>query len=96
MGGRGCRTAWESREISPSTVPKLSLANGLIYLYTKPAGRPDRWYLTAIDFFSGRTVWRRLLGTGRLFNVHYAGLTLSPRGVLYSGVLGGTVALADG
>ncbi len=95
-GGRGCRTAWESREISPSTVPKLSLANGLIYLYTKPAGRPDRWYLTAIDFFSGRTVWRRLLGTGRLFNVHYAGLTLSPRGVLYSGVLGGTVALADG
>ncbi len=95
-GGRGCRTVWESREISPSTVPKLSLANGLIYLYTKPAGRPDRWYLTAIDFFSGRTVWRRLLGTGRLFNVHYAGLALSPRGVLYSGVLGGTVALADG
>ncbi len=94
--GRGCRTAWESREISPSTVPKLSLANGLIYLYTKPPGTPDRWYLTAIDFFSGRTVWRRLLGTGRLFNVHYAGLTLSPRGVLYSGVLGGTVALADG
>ena len=95
-GGRGCRTVWRSREISPSTVPKLSLANGLIYLYTKPAGTPDRWYLTAIDFFTGRTVWRRLMGTGRLFNVHYAGLTLSPSGVLYSGVLGGTVALADG
>jgi hypothetical protein len=28
--------------------------------------------------------------------VHHAGLTISPRGVLYSGVLGGTVALADG
>jgi hypothetical protein len=94
--GRGCRTVWKSREISPSTVPKLSLANGLIYLYTKPPGRPDRWYVTAVDFFSGSTVWRRLMGTGRLFNVHYAGLTLSPSGVLYSGVLGGTVALADG
>jgi len=95
-GGRGCRTVWESREISPSTVPKLSLATGLLYLYTKPPGLPDRWYLTAVDFHSGRTVWRRLLGTGRLFNVHYAGLSISPSGVLYSGVLGGTVALADG
>ena len=94
-GGRGCRRVWTSREISPSTVPKLSLANGLVYLYTKPPGTPDRWYLTAVDFFSGRTIWRRLMGTGRLFNVHYAGLTISPTGVLYSGVLGGTAALAD-
>jgi hypothetical protein len=94
--GRGCRTVWHSDEISPSTVPKLSLANGLVYLYTKPPGTPDAWYLTAVDFFSGRTVWKRLMGTGTLFNVHYAGLTISPSGVLYSGVLGGTVALADG
>jgi hypothetical protein len=94
-GGSGCRTVWKSSEISPSTVPKLSLANGLIYLYTKPKGLPDAWYLTAVDFHSGRTVWRRLMGTGLLFNVHYAGLTISPSGVLYSGVLGGTVGLAD-
>jgi hypothetical protein len=94
-GGRGCRTVWRSSEISPSTVPKMSLANGLIYLYTKPRGLPDAWYLTAVDFRSGRTVWRRLMGTGLLFNVHYAGLTISPTGVLYSGVLGGTVGLAD-
>ena len=93
--GRGCRTVWKSAEISPSTVPKLSLGSGLIYLYTKPHGLPDAWYLTAVDFHSGRTVWRRLLGTGVLFNVHYAGITISPRGVLYAGVLGGTVGLAD-
>jgi hypothetical protein len=30
-----------------------------------------------------------------LFNVHYAGLTISPKGVLYTGVLGGTVGVAD-
>src|SRR5215207_3410115 len=94
--GGGCRRVWRSAEISPSTVPKLSLADGLIYLYTKPKGSPDAWYLTALDFRSGRTIWRRLIGTGLLFNVHYAGLTISPRGVLYTGVLGGTVALADG
>jgi hypothetical protein len=95
-GGRSCRTVWRSREISPSTVPKLSLANGLIYLYTKPPGTPDAWYMTAVDFRTGETVWRRLIGTGLLFNVHYAGMTISPRGVLYAGVLGGTVALSDG
>jgi hypothetical protein len=83
-------------EISPSTVPKLSLASGVIYLYTKPRGAPDAWYVTAIDFHTGRTRWRRLIGTGLLYSVHYAGLTIRPRGVLYSGVLGGTVALADG
>jgi hypothetical protein len=94
-GGRGCRTVWKSAEISPSTVPKLSLANGLIYIYTKPKGTPDAWYLTAVDFHTGKTVWRRLMGTGVLFNVHYAGITISPSGVLYAGVLGGTAALTD-
>ena len=93
--GRGCHTVWRSPEISPSTVPKLSLANGLVYAYTKPPGTPDAWYLTALDFHTGRTVWRRLTGTGLFFNVHYAGLAISPRGVLYTGVLGGTVAVAD-
>ena len=89
------RQVWKSSEISPSTVPKLSLANGLIYLYTKPKGTPDAWYLTAVNFHTGKTVWRRLMGTGVLFNVHYAGLTISPSGVLYTGVLGGTAALTD-
>jgi len=93
-GGRGCRTVWKSSEISPSTVPKMSLASGLIYLYTKPKGTPDAWYLTAVDFRTGKTVWRRLIGTGLLFNVHYAGITISPKGVLYVGVLGGTVGVA--
>jgi hypothetical protein len=95
-GGKGCRTVWKSQEISPSTVPKLSLATGLVYAYTKPPGLPDRWYVTAVNFRTGKTVWSRLIGTGIFFNVHYAGLAISPRGVLYSGVLGGTIALADG
>ncbi len=94
QGGQGCRTVWNSQEISPSTVPKLSLATGLVYIYTKPPGTPDKWYVTAVDFRTGKTVWRRLIGTGLLFNVHYAGITISRQGVLYAGVLGGTVALA--
>jgi glucose dehydrogenase len=73
----------------------MSLASGLIYLYTKPEGLPDAWYLTAVDFRTGKTVWHRLIGTGVLYNVHYAGLAISPKGVLYSGVLGGTIGVAD-
>ena len=95
QNGKSCRTVWHSNEIAPSVVPKLSLANGLVYTITKPPGTPDAWYLTAIDFRSGHTVWKRLLGTGLYYNNHYAGIAISPRGDLYSGVLGGTVRVAD-
>jgi hypothetical protein len=95
--GKGCHTVWRSAERAPSVVPKLSLENGLVYLYTKdpdPA-MDDPFYLTAVDFRTGKTLWHRLIGTGLLYNVHYAGLVISPTGVLYSGVLGGTIGVAD-
>jgi hypothetical protein len=90
-----CRTAWTSDERAPSVVPKLSLANGLVYTYTKPPRQDglDAWYLTALDFRSGRTVFRRLAGTGFGFNNNYAPVTLGPDGAAYVGVLGGLVEL---
>jgi hypothetical protein len=91
----GCRTAWTSNERAPSVVPKLSLANGLVYTYTHPP-RPDgidSWYLTTLDFRTGQTVYRRLAGTGFAFNNNYAPVTLGPDGTAYVGVLGGVVAL---
>jgi hypothetical protein len=92
-----CRTVWHSRETAPSAVPKLSLANGLVYTYTKPArgdGR-DPWYLTAIDARTGKTVFKRLGGAGVTFNNNYAPVTLGPDGTAYLGVLGGIVAWRD-
>ena len=90
-----CRTAWTSDERAPSVVPKLSLANGLVYTYTKPPRSDglDAWYLTTLDFRTGRTVYRRLAGTGFGFNNNYAPVTLGPDGTAYVGVLGGLVAL---
>jgi hypothetical protein len=90
-----CRTVWTSNERSPSVVPKLSLANGLVYAYTKPPRTDglDAWYLTALDFRTGRTVYRRLAGTGFGFNNNYAPVTLGPDGTAYVGVLGGLVEL---
>jgi hypothetical protein len=95
--GSGCHTVWRSQERSPSLVPKLSLENGLVYLYTKepdPSG-DDPWYLTAVDFRTGRTVWKRLAGRGVGFNNNYAPVTTGPDGTAYVGVIGGLVALRD-
>ena len=89
--GRGCRTVWRSSERAPSVVPKLSVANGLVYTYTKPS-TDSAWFLTALDFRNGKTIYRRLAGTGFGFNNNYAPVTIAPDGTAYVGVLGGLVA----
>ena len=40
--GRGYHTVWKSQEISPSTVPKLSLATGLVYALHQAGGHAGR------------------------------------------------------
>ena len=96
--GRGCVRLWRSTEIAPSVVPKVSLGAGLVYTYTKPEREDgaDPWYFTALDYRSGRTVYKRLAGTGLGFNNNYAPVTIGPDGSAYVGVLGGLVRLADG
>ena len=94
---RGCRTVWESDEIAPSVVPKVSLANGLLYTYTKPPNDDgaDPWYFTAIDFRTGETVFKKLTGTGIGYNNNYAPVTLGPDGSAYIGALGGLIRVTD-
>ena len=50
---------------------------------------------TAINFATGRTLWKALAGEGLGFNNNYAPVTLGPDGAAYVGVLGGLVRLAD-
>jgi len=93
-----CRTVWESDEIAPSVVPKLSLRSGLVYTYTKPpsSGVDDSWYFTALDFDSGETVYKRRAGSSLGFNNNYAPVTIGPDGTAYVGVLGGLTLFRDG
>ena len=93
--GQGCHTVWESDERAPSVVPKLSLGAGLVYTYTFPAEH-EAWYLTALDFRSGETVFRRYAGGGLGYNNNYAPVTLAPDRTAYVGVLGGATRFADG
>ena len=95
--GTGCRSVWRSKEVAPSVVPKLSAANGIVYTYTKdpqPDGQ-DAWYLTALDFRTGETLYKRLGGEGLGHNNNYAPITLGPDGTAYVGVLGGLIGLRD-
>jgi hypothetical protein len=92
-----CATRWHSKEIAPSVVAKLSRGNGLVYTYTKDrsSDNSDGWYLTALDWATGRTVYKRLAGEGLGFNNNYAPVTIGADGTAYVGVLGGLVALRD-
>lgn len=94
---QGCRTVWRSKERSLSVVPKLSVASGLLYLYTKEPRRDliDAWYLTAVDARTGHTVYKVLTGTGKTYDNDWAPITLGPDGTAYVGVTGGLVAVHD-
>src|SRR5439155_16990644 len=91
-----CTNVWTNQEIAPTSVPKASLASGLLYVYTKPAALlVDAWYFTAIDVRTGRTVFSRLTGTGPEFNNHYAAIYLGPDGSAYIATLAGMVRVRD-
>lgn len=98
--GSGCEVAWENTVISaPSSVPKVSLANGLVYLYTRDSANPadmHAWYLTAIDAKTGELAFKVLTGVGRKFNNHYGSISITPEGHALIGVLGGVVRVRDG
>ncbi|MDX1735092.1 MAG: hypothetical protein R3228_12025 [Halioglobus sp.] len=98
--GTGCDLAWENLDIaSPSAVPKVSLATGLVYVYTRDESNPDdlhAWYFTAVDVRTGEVVFKQLTGVGWLFNNHYGSISIAPDGTAYVGMMGGLVSLRDG
>jgi hypothetical protein len=90
----GCHVAWTSNEAAPSVVPKLALGAGLVYTYTKGTDSHDPWYLTTLDFRTGKTVYKARTGSGLGYNNNYAPVTLGPDGTAYVGTLGGLVCFA--
>jgi hypothetical protein len=94
--GGQCSLAWSSQVVAPTSVPKVSLASGLVYVYSKPASKigVDSWYLTAIDARTGATVYSRLAGVGVQFNNHYAAIYLHG-GAAYIATLTGMLRFAD-
>jgi len=89
---------WTNTQISiPSLVTRMSLPNGLISTYTKPAGpgTTDPWYFAAVDYRTGQVAWKQLAGTGLLYDHNCAGSYVGANGALSVGVNGGIVAMMD-
>ena len=97
---QGCTVKWQNLAVSsPSAVPKASLANGLIYIYTRDDSNPEdmqAWYFTAVDYASGEVVFKILTGIGAGYNNHYGSITITPDGTAYIGVIQGVVKVKDG
>ncbi len=91
---------WESQEASATVVPKLSTGNGLVYLYTREINddipkSAMAWYLTAIDFRTGETVYKVFTGEGKNWNNSYGPITIGPNGSAYVGVFNGLISITD-
>ncbi|TSA26920.1 hypothetical protein D4R71_03035 [bacterium] len=96
--GKG-NVVWYNPIISQTTVPKISLENGLIYVYSKDPSvgwGVDAFYLSALDFETGETIFEILTGTGVSYDNNWAPITLGPDNSAYIGVLRGLVKVSDG
>jgi hypothetical protein len=94
----GCDVVWTNGEEGMTPVAKLSTDNGLIYTYTRQrVANPlaQLWYFTAVDFVTGKTVYKVNTGNGTNYNNNYGPIALDPRGNAYVGVLNGLVSVYD-
>ena len=92
-----CATVWTNDVIAPTSVPKASLATGLVYAYTKRSRwlGVGAWYLSAMDARTGEVAFEVRTGIGTLFNNNYAAVTLGPDGSAYIATLAGMVRVRD-
>jgi len=95
--GYTCKEVWTSDEYPCSALPKLTTGNGLIYLYTKTPATlwPNPWYLATLDFRTGKTVYKLLVGSSFTFNNNWGPINIGPDGTVYIGMLLGLISIRD-
>ena len=96
-GSYTCEEVWASSEKSIGGF-RLSFGSGLVYMYGKDDSgllTEEKWYLIAIDFATGETVYRQLAGTGLGYNNWAGCLFLHPDGMAYSTTIFGMVMIQD-
>ena len=98
--GRGCVTRWESG-VRSAAVPKLSLADGLIYTVTRsnPIGGTetsplDVYSSTTVDPGSGKVVSSAPIGATTAYESLQLAGNIGPGNVLWQGTITGIVRIA--
>ncbi len=99
-GGSRCTTRWTS-PVRSAAVPKLSLADGLIYTVGRHspfgdnrAGLFDTYALTALDFETGATRASRPLAATSLYDTMQLAGNVGARRVLWQGTFSGLLRIA--
>ena len=81
-----CTTRW-TLPLRMKSVPVLSLGTGLVYGYTQDEDLAIKgrwvWYVVAIDWDSGKEVWRVRTGAGGLWNDDYLPAAMGSDGTFY-------------
>lgn len=86
-GGKGCRSVW-SNEVRSTAVPRLSLADGLIYTVSLTSN--GRYKYTTIDPKNGVVQSSAKIGRARFNTLQMVG-TIASDQVLYQGTITGLV-----
>lgn len=95
-GSFQCHTVWESDEAGIAGA-KLALKNGLLYMYINDKSPALGGYFAALDFNTGKTVYRQHTGLGHGYNAWQGVLFLHPdNGALYTTTIFGIVMMKDG
>ncbi|RHZ64469.1 uncharacterized protein CDV56_109263 [Aspergillus thermomutatus] len=98
--GRSCEIAWEQKDLRIQSVPLISTKNGLLYGYTQDVDLSLKgfweWYAVALDWRTGKEVWRVRTGAGGTYNDDYQPGAIGPDGSFYQSVIGGIVKIHDG
>jgi hypothetical protein len=92
----GCAVVWTAPQRVPAVVAKLS-TNGLLYFYTfeQQADGENAWFFLALDFVTGKPVYKRFVGAGQAFDINWGSPAIARDGTVYLGVFKGIVAIAD-
>jgi hypothetical protein len=90
-----CEQVWQTQEKGIAGA-KLALRSGLVYMYINDNSPALGGYFAAIDFNSGKTVYRQHTGMGHGYNAWQGVLFLHPsNGALYTTTLFGLVMMQD-
>ena len=98
------RSFWHNESFLSQSLPRLSIETGLLYFYTFQKQAPDDffggWYLSAVDWDTGESLWDRLIGrgTGSMIDTLSsvtAPIVLGPNGAAYAGIRTGVIMAKD-
>jgi hypothetical protein len=92
-GGDGCDVRW-TVPVRSATVPRLSLADRLLYTVLRTPGDPEGFAFAAVDPATGAVLATQPLGAGFAFDTLQQVGTITPDGVLYQGTVTGLVRVS--